>query len=106
MGFSFNIFFIQIFAEKIEKLDQEAINRIEEYGKDAFLTAKDFEKYTTKDFEDYFNHALTYRSESSVPIMPHDFIGFQKPGSLDMATIICVHNDIYYLLFSILFLVC
>ena len=48
---------------------------------------------------------LTHTNSIGIPDAPSNLIGFQNPGSLDMAAMICIHNDIYYYLQYILFLV-
>ena len=104
----FNFVIITVFSE--ESTDNQLLSNdgssSENFSYPDYVTlGLNEEDYANKPFEEYFNQAITYRNEYGVPMMPHELVGFQKPGSLDMATIISIHNDIYYLLFSILFLV-
>ena len=102
-----NFFFIEIFAEteKSPKPDISDIDVTSDWENPSHVVRLVRGDYGAQALEDYFNQALTYRSEWGVPIMPLSLTGFQRPGSLEMATLICVHNNIYYILFSILFLV-
>ena len=60
--------------------------------------------YRYLELEPIFLSLEQYRTSFGAPFIPNDLIRFHKPGSLDMATIVCIRN-VYYLLFSIFFLV-
>jgi len=88
--YTFGLFYIDV-VQKTVHVDLTKYPGLEEFG---------LVKVGTP-----ISEIITHSNNLGIPDKPTNMIGFQNPGSMDMAAVICIHNDIYYYLQTVLVIV-